>query len=445
MSNIEPADKVTSVTDPVPRLPMGIGNIQTLALHPQAKLPGQVTVTLGGTPGIIRAHYWDGGTLDHGEALIDPPPADIRIEPLAPGNASVDITFTGTGIASNYTAFRSLPITTWGVNIDVTSSKAGVSPNPPPFAVGKIHPFDPTKRGNAPDPDKHFVVFYKDVVDSDFTAQDFSIKLKANVTPSSASVLLTNPRWTKLSGPNSGALSTTTGVEVNYMNPKEGGVYRFAFDADGFPRTEFSVVLPLAGAEMDSVIQSDLTRANTFVTAVTARYSEWELRDTDNWDKWFVISHAGDYTGRPDNKATPTVWLYNQVDDESGFGVACTWKGRSVLLTKPSNFILGYAIQKIGGSRIKAQTGTISWRNIITWTFTDAASVGAGWDVANGENYDTTVSALVDYIWTHEKENDKSRKVWPNSNAPDNYKGSSSRKFDYDVLYGDPGFLYMTR
>ena len=74
------------------------------------------------------------------------------------------------------------------------------------------------------------------------------------------------------------------------------------------------------------------------------------------------------------------------------------------------------------------------------------ASVGAGWDVTNGANYNTTVSALVNTIWTGEAENDKSRKVWPNPNAPDNYKGSSSNvAFDYNKWYGAPGFLFKTK
>lgn len=77
--------------------------------------------------------------------------------------------------------------------------------------------------------------------------------------------------------------------------------------------------------------------------------------------------------------------------------------------------------------------------------FTDVASVGAGWDVANGDNYDTTVSNLVDYIWAHEKESDKSKKLWPNPNAPDNYKGSSSIFIGFNLHYGSPGFLFMSK
>jgi hypothetical protein len=103
-------------------------------------------------------------------------------------------------------------------------------------------------------------------------------------------------------------------------------------------------------------------------------------------------------------------------------------------------------MRKIGTSKVKAQASTLSWKNIENWNFTDSASVGAGWDVANGGNYGTTVSTLIDYIWTHEEENDKSRKVWPTFNAPDNYKGSSSNLvFDYNKGYGAPGFLFKTQ
>jgi hypothetical protein len=100
-------------------------------------------------------------------------------------------------------------------------------------------------------------------------------------------------------------------------------------------------------------------------------------------------------------------------------------------------------MQQIGTSRAKARRGT----GLFTLTeTTDRASVGAGWDVANGEDYGIIVSTLVDYIWTHEEENDKSRKVWPNPNAPDNYKGSATDElFDYNTWYGAPGFLFMTQ
>jgi len=71
---------------------------------------------------------------------------------------------------------------------------------------------------------------------------------------------------------------------------------------------------------------------------------------------------------------------------------------------------------------------------------------GAGWDVANGANYDTAVSALVNQIWMGEAENDKSRRVWPNPNAPDNYMGSSVHVgIIFNTEYSAPGFLFMTK
>ena len=110
-------------------------------------------------------------------------------------------------------------------------------------------------------------------------------------------------------------------------------------------------------------------------------------------------------------------------------------------MTKLRNFILGYTMQQIGVSREFARLGT----NPFTFEeTTDKASVGAGWDVANGADYDTTVANLVNYIWMNEDEDDKSRKLWPNPNAPDNYMGSSSTNlFNRNTGYGAPGFLFM--
>jgi len=338
------------------------------------------------------------------------------------------------------------------IEIDVTSPNIEESVNPPPFTGEKAWDFDVTK---SPEPDKHFVMLYKDAVDSNFTIQNFSIKLKANIGPglSSSAINARNPRWEKLDGPSSGSLSSTTGVEVNFENPKVGGVYKFAFDLDGFKRTEFCVVLPLAGAEMDGVIQADLVRADAFVTSVKTNYAPKQLRYRENLERWFNDSHAGDYVGRPDNQLTPSVWYYGQVNTVGGeeyrLGATCTWKGRPVRLTKPSNFILGYAMQQIGISRTLAQSGTLAdptWKKLIEWNFTDMASVGAGWDVANGANYGTTVSNLVNTIWANESADDKSKKLWPNPNAPDNYQGSSTHNgIVYNIEYGAPGFLFMTK
>ena len=351
-------------------------------------------------------------------------------------------TFVGTGEAEGIISRASLKITAAKVDfVNATSSKSGASLNPPPFEGGKPWPFNVTRSLN---PDKHMVVFYKDVIDSAFDVKDFDVALTASYSPESALREGDLGYWEKIEGPDSGFKDPQCYPEVAYHNPKVGGVYRFRFRSsligDG-SISEANVVLPLAGAEMDSVMKSDLLLADAFVAKAMAKYTFDELHDPKNWLNWFWNNHAGDYTGRPDNAITPTVWAYNQVNDTSGFGAVCTWKGRPIRLTKLSNFILGYAMQQIGVSRDVARQSTRIFG--ITET-TDKASVGAGWDVANGANYDTTVTNLVNYIWTHEEDDDKSRKLWPNPNVPDNNKGSSTTElFNYNTGYGAPGFLFM--
>ncbi|MEI6647902.1 MAG: thrombospondin type 3 repeat-containing protein, partial [bacterium] len=338
-------------------------------------------------------------------------------------------------------------------SIDVTSSKLGTSQNPPPFAGGTNWIFCVT---NSPSTDKHAVVLYKDVVDGSYNVQNFDVTLTATFAPSG---FTTNPltfHWEKISGPASGELMSSTDTSVVYRNPKQGGVYRFKLTirngSSDLAFGEANLVLPHAGAEMDSVVKTNLPMADAFVTRMKTKFGKNQLKDRDNLERWFYSWNSGDYVGRPDNQETPSVWYYGQVTTANstnvnyGLGAVCTWKWRPVRLTKPSNFILGYAMQQLGISRIKAQAATLSLKNITDWNFTDSASVGAGWDVANGGYYDTTVSSLIDYIWTHEDENDKSRKSWPNPNPPDNDGGSSMYEdFDYDRQYAVPGFLFKTQ
>lgn len=369
----------------------------------------------------------------------------------SPGQATLTHRYGGSGGGVDVACEAALTLEVSPVcvdRIDVTSAKLGESPNPPPFQGETEHVFRPDR---SPQADKHAVVLYKDVADESFSVLDFDVALTATLAPSNAPTDQLTFHWEKVSGPASGELLPSGSLSATYRNPKTGGVYRFRLtvrkDGDAVASGEANLVLPLAGAEMDGAMQSDLAKADAFATAAKAKYSSrWQLQNPKNWRRWFWNEHAGDYTGRPGNDDSPTVWYYNQVNDDSGFGAVCTWKGRPVRLTKPSNFIIGYAMQQIGTSRSKALAGTLSLRNISGWNFTDSASVGAGWDVANGGNYGTTVSTLVDYIWTHEAENDKSRKVWPNPGDPDNYRGSSTDDlFDFNTGYGAPGFLFMTQ
>ncbi|MCL1920893.1 MAG: hypothetical protein FWG50_07415 [Kiritimatiellaeota bacterium] len=432
-------------------IPAATGVTHVAGIVSAGSHPGDYVLTLEGDPGAVRV--WESAAAD-GEPLLVPGQSVtnhwhyyVWVEAIAPGTATLTFSFIGTGAAEGFNCSNSLPITVLGVEVDVMSSKAGVSANPPPFEGGKAHAFDVT---HSPNPDKHFVVFYKDVVNSHFNVQDFSVTLKANITPQLPPGTLNSlsPRWTKLSGPNSGALSSTTGVEVDYVNPKEGGVYRFKFELDGFQPTEFCVVLPLAGASVDDIMEADLVRAQAFATHLKANYSKVSRQLPWNGARWFSRGSTGDYSGRPDNEGNPTVWTYNQVNStpilpdgkpnpQFGAAAVATWAGKPIKTAKLSNFMIGYTAELIGvcdffqwvaGLSIGTPndgSATLSWQ--------------AGRDVANGAPYAQTVSALVTQAW--DQSDGKNEKLWPNLAPADNYR--NPRNFsDVDWYFTSPMNLY---
>ena len=291
-------------------------------------------------------------------------------------------------------------------SIDVTSAKLGTSPNPPPFEGGTNWVFRVT---NSPSPDKHAAVLYKDVADGSFNVQDFDVTLTATLSPSG---LTTHPltfHWEKISGPGSGELLTPGSTSAVYRNPGQGGVYRFRLTVRKGGRDlafgEANLVLPLAGAEMNAVVRTNLSMADSFVSRVCSNYSPRVRTRRDLLDKWFVTWNAGDYVGRPDNNANPSVWYYgqvataNQTDPNFGLGVVCTWKGRPVRMSKITNFVVAYTMQQLGMNYLRAKLGIMTI--IATEDGTTASkSWDTGWDYArDGGDYETVVSELSDFIW----------------------------------------------
>lgn len=324
-------------------------------------------------------------------------------------------------------------------SINATSLMSGLSENPPPFPGHIPCLFDITR---SPNPDKHLVVFYKDVVDSFFNVINFDVTLHVNILSTSITGNQLNEVWSKISGPASGSLIRTDTFEAKYKNPKLGGVYRFDYDlgVSDCPKSEANIVLPLAGAEVDSIISADIGRAKNFAAIVLTRYSWLQRQRPANGKRWFVNNGAGDYLGRPDNASTPTVWVYNQVNTSSLFGMGAvgTWKGKPVRIAKISNFMVGYAARKIGVNSMSA------WISQVIGTWNDSAaskSWDAGWDIAGGLSYETIVTALVADIW--DDADDKNQKLWPNIGVTDNYV-TPNRFYDPDRQFTSPGFLYMT-
>lgn len=301
------------------------------------------------------------------------------------------------------------------------------------FEGHKEWKFEPKKN---PDPGKHLVVFFKDVANEQLEVEPFTVELEAKLNPASVPFYIFDKTWKKVSG-NSGSLTSPKYGLTQFKNPNQGGVYKIKFDLglNDFP-SEANIVLPLAGAEMKNVVANDLIKADVFAQKVVAKYDWFQRQLVSNGKKWFVNNKVGDYLGRPDNKSNPTVWLYNEVDDQ-GFGAVATWFGVPVRIAKISNFIVAYATRKIGVNPVFA------WMSQVIGSFNDSAaskSWDAGWEVAGGASYTATASAMVKDIYDEVVDpKEKHLKLWPNSSSANNQQPSEII-VDYDFFFCSPKF-----
>jgi hypothetical protein len=318
--------------------------------------------------------------------------------------------------------------------IEASSDKADNSPQQ--FPGHQAWPFVPN---NSTDPGKHLVVFFKDVVDTSLNVLDFDVELDAHILPSSVPDTSLSESWRRISGPASGSFDRTDTFSVMYQNPKNGGAYKIGFGLGiaGSAESEANIVLPLAGAEIDSIVRSDIARANAFASTVVSNYSWLERQSPINGVRWFVYNARGDYRGRPDNANSRTVREYNPVAS-SGLGAVATWCGVPIRLGKVSNFMVGYGAKKIGVNPV------FGWMSQVIGTLNDSAATkswDAGWNIASGSAYGSTVSNLVVDVW--DEADDKNQKLWPNRSNADNYVVPSSFWNENSQLTS-PGYLYLT-
>ena len=318
---------------------------------------------------------------------------------------------------------------------EVTSLTAGItdgSPNQQPFTGHTNWDFDVT---HSPRPDKHFAVLFRDVVNPDFSVRDFSLRMTLVVDPADAPVGTAS--WFALEPtPQSGSIVSTNPRIGSLVNPKVGGVYHIGSCFAGSPTNECNIVLPLAGASMDFILQSDLRRADNFASAAIQKYDVRERNSRWFGAKWFVLFNNGDYIGRPNSALRPTVWAYNQVSDLSGFGAVCTLSGIPIRLAKLSNLVAGYACEKIGviqkNQDIAQGIGT-----------TNSISAQASWDcgnaLAHGAAFNQAISNTVRIAWT--ENDDKTTKLWPNPSAATN-RSIELTYDDFDHEFYSPGFLF---
>ena len=233
----------------------------------------------------------------------------------------------------------------------------------------------------------------------------------------------------------SGSLVDSGGATAQFVNPKQGGVYRFRAEVAGSSNTYANVVLPLCGAEVSGVFEGDVALVQGVLANLLTRYDEEERQKPLFGLKWFVGNGSGDYRGRVDSAAARTVWQYNQIADDSGLGAVATWYGVPTRMAKLGNLIVGYGAETLGvESSLQEQAQEIGTLNDATAT----ASWNAGAGLASGGAVSTLCAALARDMWA--SADSKVRNLWPNTSGADNHV-TTTNSVNYNYFFRSPGII----
>ena len=403
------------------------------------------TVTLRCTSGSGRVSLW----ADHDKTQ----PMSLPMTWSASGQSGTTICIEGTEVSgsvddvvfeyelaldgeSAHTVTRAMTVARVK-QMNVVSEAAGASANPPPFLTGFAYPFSVT---NSPSPDKHLVIPFENVATlgtNGFNIADFHVDLALELEPAGASASGLSAVWSveEALPQMSGLLVDTGGATARFVNPKQGGIYRFKAEVAGASNTYATVVLPLCGAEIGAVFANDFELYSVAMSNLDAR-TGWFERQTPTFGlKWFNDGGAVDYLGRVDNAARPTVWCYNQVDDVSGMGAVASLYGMPTRISKLGNFLAGY------GTEILGVWGASQWLSQGIGTFNDetaSMSWDAGTLVAASGGFGAAALALSTNMWG--AADAKVRWLWPNPIPADNH-ATFSASFDFNRNFCSPGVV----
>lgn len=322
--------------------------------------------------------------------------------------------------------------------LNMSCAVAGQSPNPPPFDGETACPFSVT---NSLSPDRHLVVPFENVATlgtNGLSVTGFAVDMGLVLAPQGVSSASLSAEWEVVEAlpQMSGSLVPCGGLAARFVNPTQGGVYRFRARCGGSPWTEGNVVLPLSGARVDAVLESDFSVYRTVMTNLAATSGPLERQTPSFGLRWFNNRGASDYRGRVDNATWRTVWRYNQVNDFSGFGAVATVYGIPARMSKLGNFLAGY------GTRILGVWGVSRWLSQSIGTDNDESaemSWDAGTDVADGSNFMARVSMLSTNMWS--VGGAKVRTLWPNPAWADNHVVAPTNRVDYNFFFRSPGVV----
>ena len=342
------------------------------------------------------------------------------------------------------------------VRMDVASPKQGESRNPPPFLTGVDYPFSVT---NSPLPDKHLVIPFCNVAtlgEDGFSVADFRVNMNLVLEPKGVNAASLPCEWELIEAQPqmSGTLSHSGLQLAHFVNPKQGGVYRFRGRCDGSAWTQANIVLPLCGASIDAVFDADMSVVATTMKTLRDTKAWYQKQDIDFGDRWFYNHNAMDYIGRVDNTSWPTVWRYNQISDDNlneyyRMGAVAMFRGVPTPVSKLGNFMAGYGTKVVGVWEI------LCWASQFLRGMSNDATGNMSWDAgndfanANGSNLVERTTTLATNMWSQvangSVENSKVFALWPNPADADNHGEALTSNFDHNRQFLSPGVVREAR
>lgn len=315
----------------------------------------------------------------------------------------------------------------------MTSEVGQGSVSPPPFPGYTENAFTPYGPGS---PGKHLLVpFYLVVDTADFSVNDFHVDLRLELDPDVAASSGASATWTiEEDTILSGSFTELGGMSARFSNPKRGGIARFSATCDGSPATKGTLLLPLAGASIDGVFQEDFFASRRAGMRFEDSWCRYLL--TPIWGAWcFYFSANGDYVGRVDSAARPTVWRYNQISDDDGLGAVATLDGLPIRISKLSNFLVSTTITSIDVNEMLRRMSTL-----IGTGDDEAAAISwnTGAQVATNGNFFAATAAMATNAWYVADE--KVRRLWPNPAPTDNHRPQKQIQ-DFNYYFCSPGFV----
>ncbi|MCK9618031.1 MAG: hypothetical protein M0R21_09385 [Lentimicrobiaceae bacterium] len=307
-------------------------------------------------------------------------------------------------------------------------------------------------------PDKHLQLYHKDaltnVTENGFQYENIQIILEADIKiPSNFDLSQLNEVWRVIEKPDNVTNISIDNIGIGKASvtiPPNGGVYKFGYKPiEDVIESEAIFLLPLASPEVKEIILNDLTKADAFANKVNNLYQNgyWHLPlpppgyyDIYKIKHWFFDNLHGDYIGRPDCSQNPTVWYYNQVNDENMRGAILTWFGIPTRLSDVSYFLAGYTLTKINAPEVvnliaQYWAGGCNYNDQAT-----QIALLAGIDLAKGIIKYNQVKTLVQTMFDKTLDN-KNTTLWPNNSIPNNYSGSYPNvppSFNPNTMFASP-------